>query len=249
MQLYELHGAGERWFFTMEVVPGRDALDALCSTALGGSSATSSDRREDPTVLASSDPIAMMGWGCLFLFAASGSAPSYKMWYAEQYPTPIGGNRELERGNGDVEGEVRQVKKNRVPDAYELRLLLGQELGTSIEFAANVFYDQELGGNREREFGLSTATSYALRGEYLKVGLETSYRNTSEHGARSQAKNIFELGPSFTFKPSTHTRFDVAPLAGVTSDSLRLELFAIFSVDFGTAPEAGVRAPVAHGRY
>jgi putative MFS transporter len=36
-----------------------------------------------------SDPIVMMGWGCLFLFAASGSAPSYKMWYAEQYPTPI----------------------------------------------------------------------------------------------------------------------------------------------------------------
>jgi putative MFS transporter len=37
----------------------------------------------------SSDPVVMMGWGCLFLFAASGSAPSYKMWYAEQYPTPI----------------------------------------------------------------------------------------------------------------------------------------------------------------
>jgi MFS transporter, putative metabolite:H+ symporter len=37
----------------------------------------------------SSDPIVMMGWACLFLFAASGSAPSYKMWYAEQYSTPI----------------------------------------------------------------------------------------------------------------------------------------------------------------
>ena len=37
----------------------------------------------------SSAPLVMMGWGCLFLFAASGSAPSYKMWYAEQYPTPI----------------------------------------------------------------------------------------------------------------------------------------------------------------
>src|ERR1700722_5456552 len=37
----------------------------------------------------SSDPLVMMGWGCLFLFAASGSAPSYKMWYAEQYPTRI----------------------------------------------------------------------------------------------------------------------------------------------------------------
>jgi hypothetical protein len=55
VQLYELHGAGERWFFTMELVPGCDALDALCSTAPEGSSATSSDRRDDSTVLAPSD--------------------------------------------------------------------------------------------------------------------------------------------------------------------------------------------------
>lgn len=37
----------------------------------------------------SSTPLAMLGWASLFLFCASGSAPSYKMWYAEQYPTPI----------------------------------------------------------------------------------------------------------------------------------------------------------------
>jgi putative MFS transporter len=36
-----------------------------------------------------SDPYFMLLWACLFLFCASGSAPSYKMWYAEQYPTPI----------------------------------------------------------------------------------------------------------------------------------------------------------------
>lgn len=35
------------------------------------------------------DPYAMMAWASLSLFGASGSAPSYKMWYAEQYPTPI----------------------------------------------------------------------------------------------------------------------------------------------------------------
>jgi putative MFS transporter len=34
-------------------------------------------------------PLAMLLWATLFLFCASGSAPSYKMWYAEQYPTPI----------------------------------------------------------------------------------------------------------------------------------------------------------------
>jgi putative MFS transporter len=32
---------------------------------------------------------ALLGWASLFLFCAGGAAPSYKMWYAEQYPTPI----------------------------------------------------------------------------------------------------------------------------------------------------------------
>jgi putative MFS transporter len=31
----------------------------------------------------------LLGWASLFLFCAGGAAPSYKMWYAEQYPTPI----------------------------------------------------------------------------------------------------------------------------------------------------------------
>jgi putative MFS transporter len=34
-------------------------------------------------------PYSMLLWACLSLFGASGSAPSYKMWYAEQYPTPV----------------------------------------------------------------------------------------------------------------------------------------------------------------
>lgn len=37
----------------------------------------------------SSNKYAMLVWTCVFLFCASGAAPSYKMWYAEQYPTPI----------------------------------------------------------------------------------------------------------------------------------------------------------------
>lgn len=32
---------------------------------------------------------AMAAWGALMWFAAPGSAPCYKIWYAEQYPTPI----------------------------------------------------------------------------------------------------------------------------------------------------------------
>jgi hypothetical protein len=133
------------------------------------------------------------------------------------------------------------------PDAYEVRLLLGQEIGKYIEAAGNIFLDQDLSGDREREIGFSTATSYAIRGEALKIGLETNYRNVSQPGNRRNAQNIFELGPSFTLKPSPHTRIDVAPLFGTTSDSPHLELFAIFSIDFGTGAEQEVEGPAARG--
>jgi hypothetical protein len=81
----------------------------------------------------------------------------------------------------------------------------------------------------------------------LKVGLETSYRNVSQPGARSNAKNVFELGPSFTVKPSPHTRIDLAPLVGATSDAPHLDLFLIFSVDFGTGSAAEIELPAAQG--
>jgi hypothetical protein len=138
-----------------------------------------------------------------------------------------GANQEVEAGDSqqDVAGRVRRVTKKHIPDAYEVRLLLGQEIANSIEFARNVFFDQAIGGDREREIGYSTATSYAIHGEALKIGLETSYRNVSQQGERRNAKNIFELGPALTVKPSPHTRIDLAPLFGTTSDSPHLELF------------------------
>jgi hypothetical protein len=125
--------------------------------------------------------------------------------------------------------------------------LPGQELGKHIEVAGNIFLDQDLSGDREREIGFSTATSYAIRGEALKIGLETSYRNVSQPGDRRNAKNIFELGPSFTLKPSPHTRIDLAPLFGATNDSPHLELFPIFSIDFGTGAEREPEGPAPGG--
>jgi len=45
------------------------------------------------------------------------------------------------------------------PADNEVRLLLGQEIGKSIEFAANLLMEQRLSGDRERELGISTARS------------------------------------------------------------------------------------------
>lgn len=151
--------------------------------------------------------------------------------------------QETDRGEGGDSGEGSSVSD--YSDSYELRLLLGQEIGKSIEFAANIFFEQNISGDRERELGFSTAWSYALRGEALKVGLETKYSNESQPGQRHLAKNIIQLGPAFTFKPSPHTRLDIAPLAGVGRDSPRLETFLIFSIDFGTGQTNEVEEPAS----
>jgi hypothetical protein len=162
----------------------------------------------------------------------------YDIGTGKQYPTQPGQNAAPESGEESMQN---------IPDAYEVRLLLGQEIGKHLEFASNIFFDQDLWADREREIGFSTATSFAIRGEALKVGFETSYRNVSRSGVRSSGQNIFELGPSFTIKPSPHTRIDVAPLCGITHDSPYVDLFVIFSIDFGTGAAAEVEALAAQG--
>jgi hypothetical protein len=112
-----------------------------------------------------------------------------------------------------------------------------------VEYAGNIFFDQDLWADREREIGFSTASSFAVWGEALKVGLETNYQNVSRPGARSKAQNIFELGPSLTVKPSPHTRIDLAPLFGVTNDSPHLDLFVIFSIGLWFWRRSGSRIP------
>jgi hypothetical protein len=173
----------------------------------------------------------------------------------KQYPVQPGANQEMEKDNAvadqtDLAGSRKRATRKNIPDAYELRLLLGQEIGKYIEFASNIFFDQDIGGEHEREIGLSTAISYAIRGEALKVGMEMNYRNVFQQGQGSKARNVFEIGPSFAVKPSPHTRIDLTPLFGTTSDSPYLELFVIFSVDFGTGQENEIEAPVSgSGRF
>jgi hypothetical protein len=176
----------------------------------------------------------------------------YSFGTGKQYPVQPGSNKESEAGDdqqdtSDTGDQVRRETKKNVPNAYELRLLLGQEIAKCVQFATNIFFDQDLSGDREREVGFSTAASYAIRAEALKIGLETSYRNVSQPGNRRNAKNIFEIGPSFTVKPSPHTRIDIAPLIGTTYDSPHLELFAIFSIDFGTGAEREAEGPTGGG--
>lgn len=148
----------------------------------------------------------------------------------EEGPPPPPEEAEEEEGNGPPDR----------PDSYEFRLLLSQEFGGRFEWAFNAFFEKENTGDRGREWGFaqSIQTPILLPRERLKVGLEMKYQNFTVKDTRGSPIHRFNIGPSFSFKPAAHMRFDVAPLLGVTDDSPRVQVFAIFSYVFGEGEES-----------
>ena len=138
-----------------------------------------------------------------------------------------------------------------LPDAFEVRLLLAQDFGEKIEWAANFFFEQEIGGDRGREVGLAQSVMFpiCLPNERLKIGAEMQFTSFTDAGIREAGETPsyrVVIGPTIAWKPSKNTRLDISPLFGVTDDAPRASVFVVFSMLFGPGgerPEA--EAPVS----
>jgi hypothetical protein len=121
------------------------------------------------------------------------------------------------------------------PDAYELRLLLSEDFFDRVEWALNGFFEQELEGDRGREWGIaqSVVTPFWLAHEELKGGIEFLFRSFTDKGIRGTPYNSFVIGPTVAWRPSRNTRLDISPLFGVNHKSPVLQFFAVFSYYFG----------------
>jgi hypothetical protein len=156
----------------------------------------------------------------------------------EEVPPPPGG--------GGEEEEEEEGGPPKVPDAYEVRLLLAQEFFGRVEWAMNWFFEKENTGDRGREWGFSQAamTPVLLPAERLKVGIEMQYKNVTTKDTRGDPLNSFVIGPSVAWKPTAHTRLDISPLFGCTDDSPVADVFVAFSWLFG-GERAEAEAPVS----
>src|SRR3954468_1796084 len=154
----------------------------------------------------------------------------------EEVPPPVGGGEEEEEEGGPP----------KVPDAYEVRLLLAQEFFGRVEWAMNWFFEKENTGDRGREWGFSQSvmTPIFLAEERLKVGIEMEYKNVTTKDTRGDPLNSFVIGPTLAWKPSTQTRLDISPLFGCTHDSPVADVFVAFSWLFG-GERAEAEAPVS----
>ncbi len=138
------------------------------------------------------------------------------------------------------EAEEFLAEHEPLPDAFEVRLLLAQDFGERVEWALNGFFEQEVGGDRGREYGFaqSAMVPIILPHERLKVGVEMQLTTFTDKGIRDDPSYRFIIGPSIAWKPIKNTRLDISPLFGATDDAPRASVFVVFSMLFGPGGEA-----------
>jgi hypothetical protein len=161
--------------------------------------------------------------GARYAFAAWGKIPLN--------PTLSG---EYRFGTGkELTNRFERGFDNKSPDAYELRLLLGQEFVPRVQWAANLFFQHELGGARDREVGFTQDIAYLAVADKFEIGAEMRYTNATRRAENRGSANEFVIGPSVNWKPNLHTVISVAPLFGCTADSPRVALLCSVSLEFG----------------
>ena len=147
-----------------------------------------------------------------------------RILHDEGAPTP---GRKFGPGGFDTSMET--------PDAYELRLLLSQDFFDRVEWALNGFFEQELEGDRGREWGIaqSVVTPFWFAHEELKGGIECLFRSFSDKSSRGTPYNSFVIGPTAAWRHSRNTRLDISPLFGVNHKSPIMQFFVVCSYYFG----------------
>jgi hypothetical protein len=158
-----------------------------------------------------------------------------------EYKVGIGPLNETAEVGSQEKGDEGDQGPGRTPNAYELRLLLAEDWGDKVEWALDGFFEQEVSGDRGREWGFAQSVAVPLlhEQEKLKLGVEMQYSSHTDHDTRSRPVQLFEIGPSLTFKPTRHTRIDLVPLFGTTNAGPDLQLFVIFSAVLGPKEEGG----------
>jgi hypothetical protein len=154
-------------------------------------------------------------------------------------------------------------KSDPIPDGYETRLLLSEDFFDRIEWALNFFFEQEIEGDRGREWGIAQSVVTPIHlfpassappppdhknvhtnnvqpvagadvlAEELKVGVECQFRSFSDRSSRGAPYNTFVIGPTVDWKPNSRLRFDVSPLFGVNHKSPIVQLFVVASYLWG----------------
>jgi hypothetical protein len=146
-----------------------------------------------------------------------------------------------------ISAEYRFGLSNGVSDSGELALLLSHDFPHLIEWAMNIFVEQEFGGRESPSAGFaqSVEVPILLPEEKLEVGLEMQYRSGGETIGRNRTTKGLAIGPTLAWRPTTSARFDLSPLIGCSDQTPAVQVFAVFSFSFGGPGTGDVETPAS----
>jgi len=133
--------------------------------------------------------------------------------------------------NPTIKGEWKF--NNGAADAWEVQLLLGEELAPELHWGLNLFFEHQIGDDRHQEIAVSQAASYTLIDQKLSAGVEMKFSSESDKDSRNDPENHLGIGPSFQWRPTRRTHLDVVPLFGIGHSSPQVELLVFFGFEFG----------------
>ena len=142
--------------------------------------------------------------------------------------------------NTAISAEYRIGLSNITSDSGELALLISHDFPHLIEWAANIFVDQEFDDRKSTSAGFaqSIEVPVLLPEEKLEVGLEMQYRSGGETREPERSIKGLVIGPTLAWRPTKNVRFDLSPLFGCSDHTPIVQVFAVFSLSFG-GPAAG----------
>jgi hypothetical protein len=153
--------------------------------------------------------------------------------------------------NPAISAEYRLGLTNATHDSGEVALLISHDFPHLIEWAMNIFIDQEFGGRQSTNAGFaqSVEVPVLLPEEKLEIGLEMEYRSGGEGIEPERTTKGLAIGPTLAWRPTKNVRFDLSPLLGCSDHTPALQVLAIFSVSFGGREAGEVETPAsARGR-
>lgn len=128
-------------------------------------------------------------------------------------------------------------------DVIEPKLLLSEELGNGVHWAANFVWEKELTDSQAEEWAFTQAISKSLIDSKLSLGLEMTYKWETEMGGRDNPAKKFNIGPSAQWRPTPNSHIDVVGLWGVGGDAPDFEGWLVLGWNFGSGsePEQGFK--------
>src|SRR5438105_12305512 len=149
--------------------------------------------------------------------------------------------------NPAISAEYRFGLSNALPDSGELALLISHDFPHLIEWATNIFVDQDFGGRQSTSAGFaqSIEVPVLLPEEKLEVGLEMQYRSGGEAPGRNGTIKGLAIGPTLAWRPTKNARFDLSPLIGTSDHTPAVQVFAVFSFSLGGPTTGEVENPAS----